>query len=130
MPNLICIIENMQTDNGSNIKWELLQLLKKEKAFWSYNPTDVNIDAISNEMLIAYTLRFLDLPEIDLLYKIFTPYQIKSAWKKFLVPEGDYLYTLNRFLAWYYFGAKKPDAYLKSLQTRHLNKLMNNEGNN
>ena len=120
----------MQTDNVSNIKWELLQLLKKEKAFWSYNPTNVNIDAISNEMLIAYTLRFLDLPEIDLLYKIFTPYQIKSAWKKFLVPEGDYLYTLNRFLAWYYFGAKKPDAYLKSLQTRHLNKLMNNEGNN
>lgn len=40
------------------------------------------------------------------------------------MPEGEYLYTLNRFFAWYYFKAKRPDAYLKSLQTRHLNAML------
>ena len=112
------------------IKGQLIIELQKENAFWSYQPSSISPDNLSDELLIAYTLRFLDLPEIELLYEIFSPKKIKSAWKKLLLPEGDYLYTLNRFLAWYYFGVKKPYAYLKSLQTRHLNKLLNNERSN
>lgn len=114
----------MRNEYASQIKNELFRQLKEEKAFWSYAPDSVNLESISDERLIAFTLRFLDLPEIDLLFKIFTTDKIKTAWKKFLVPEGEYLYTLNRFLAWYYFNAKNPDAYLKSLQTRCLNKLL------
>lgn len=105
------------------IKEKLIDSLKKEKAFWSYEQESINVDTINDEMLIGYVLRYLDLKEIDLLYSIYSPKKIKSAWCKILVPEGQYLHTLNRFLAWYYFDAKKPDAYLKSLQTRHLNKL-------
>ncbi len=74
--------------------------------------------------MIALTMRYLDLQEIKLLFRIFSYKKIKDAWKKILVPEGDYLYTLNRFFAWYYFKAKNPDSYLKSLQTRHLNALL------
>lgn len=122
-------------DRGSKekakmIKEQLIVELQKEKAFWSYLPISINPSTINDELLIAYTLRYLDLSEIELLYMIFTPRKIKLAWKKFLIPEGEYLYTLNRFLAWYYFGAKKPDAYIKSLQTRHLNKLLNHERSN
>lgn len=129
------LISNIMKDRGSKekadkIKGHLIRELKKENAFWSYQPMSINYATINDELLIAYTLRFLDLSEIDLLYRIFTPNQIKSAWKKFLVPEGEYLYTLNRFLAWYYFGAKKPDAYLKMLQTLHLNKLLKYERSN
>ena len=103
----------------------LLKKLKEENVFWSYNEESIIPDNIHDEQLIALTLRHLDLEEIKHLFTIFSFKKIKDAWKKNLVPEGDYLYTLNRFFAWYYFKAKNPDAYLKSLQTRHLNRLIN-----
>ncbi len=107
------------------IKKGLLQQLKEENAFWSYAPESVTIETIRDEQLIALTMRYLDLDEIKQLFSIFSFKKIKKAWKNLLVPEGNYLYTLNRFFAWYYFKAKNPDAYLKSLQTRHLNSLFN-----
>lgn len=111
-------------DKVNEVKRTLLSLLKEEKAFWSYAPESVDIDNIGDDQLIALTLRHLDLPEIKQLFSIFSFRKIKDAWKRLLVPEGEYLYTLNRFFAWYYFKAKNPDAYLKSLETRHLNKLL------
>ena len=33
------------------------------------------------------------------------------------------LETGHRFFAWYYFKAKKPDAYIKSMATHRLNKM-------
>lgn len=107
----------------SNIKRSLVKQLKEEHAFWSYRPESVDSDSVSDEQLITLTMRHLDLPEINQLFAIFSLRKIKDAWKRFLVPEGDYLYTLNRFFAWYYFKIKNPDAYLKGLQTRHLNQL-------
>lgn len=114
-------------EGENKIRRKLVEALKAENAFWSYQTSSVNVDSISDEILIAYTLRYLDLQEIDLLYKIFSSNKVKNAWKEHLVPEMKYLYVLNRFLAWYYFGAKNPDAYLKSLQTRHLKRLLHNE---
>ncbi len=110
-------------DKVYKIKSHLLGQLKAENAFWSYAPDNIAIDNLRDEQLIALTMRYLDLDDIRQLFSIFSFDQIKTAWKKLLVPEGEYLYTLNRFFAWYYFKAKKPDAYLKSLQTRHLNSL-------
>lgn len=107
------------------IRRRLLGQLKEEQAFWSYDPESVVPEAISDETLIALTLRYLDLPEIGKLFSIFSFQKIKNVWKRKLVPEGEYLYTLNRFFAWYYFKAKHPDSYLKSLQTRYLNGMLN-----
>lgn len=112
-------------DRINEIKRALLQQLMEENAFWSYAPESVTLDNIRDEQLIALTLRYLDLDEIKQLFSIFPFKKIKDAWKKLLVPEGEYLYTLNRFFAWYYFKAKNPDAYLKSLQTRHINAMFN-----
>lgn len=109
--------------NSVEIKRQLLDKLKEENALWSYDSTTVTAANIPDDQLIALTMRHLDLPEIKQLFLIYSSVKIKSAWKKLLVPEGDYLYTLNRFFAWYYFKAKRPDAYLKSLYTRHLNHL-------
>lgn len=106
------------------IKGTLLQQLKQENAFWSYPHESVSLDNLQDDQLIALTMRYLDLDQIKQLFSIFSFKKIKDAWKKLLVPEGEYLYTLNRFFAWYYFKAKNPDAYLKSLQTRHLNALL------
>ena len=108
----------------SAIKNRLLAELKRELAFWPYDQTTVSMDSMDDDRLIAMTLRYLDLPEISELFKIFPFRKVKSAWSRLLVPEGEYLYTLNRFFAWYYFKAKRPDAYLKSLETRHFNKIL------
>lgn len=110
-------------DKVLEIKNDLLEQLKKEHAFWSYNPDSINASDMDEDMLISMTMRYLDLQDIKRLFQIFPLKKIKNAWKRHLVPEGDFLYTLNRFFAWYYFNAKKPDSYLKSLQTRYLNSL-------
>lgn len=111
-------------DKITAIKGQLLELLKEENAFWSYDPESVTLENLHDEQLIAMTMRYLDLGEIKQLFRIFPFKKVKSAWQSLLVPEGEYLYTLNRFFAWYYFKAKNPDSYLKSLQTRHLNAML------
>ncbi len=105
------------------VKSMLVDKLKEEHAFWSYDQNSVSLATIDDADLIAMTMRYLDLPEIKQLFAIFSYKKIKDAWKNILVPEGSYLYTLNRFFAWYYFKAKNPDAYLKSLETRHMNRV-------
>ena len=91
------------------IKQELLSKLKQEHCFWSYN--EDSIKDIPDDMLIEKTLLY--------------PFKkIKQVWLDYLIPQEEYLYTLNRFFAWYYFKAKKPDAYIKSMATRHLNKIL------
>ena len=106
------------------IKNTLFMKLKEEYAFWSYDPDSIQLSKFGDDQLIALTMRYLDLPEIKMLFSIYSQKKIKEAWRNLLVPEGEYLYTLNRFFAWYYFKVKKPDKYLKALQTRHLNKIL------
>ncbi len=89
----------------------------------------MTLDNLPDDRLIALTMRYLDLDEIKDFFRIFSRRRIKDAWKRLLVPAGEYLYTLNRFFAWYYFKAKRPNAYLKSLQTRHLNSILNPKAN-
>lgn len=112
------------TTQISAIKSNLLSQLKEEKAFWSYESQSVDLSTLSDDQLIALTLRYLDIEEIRQLFKIFSFQKVKSAWKRLLIPEGAQLYNLNRFFAWFFFKAKKPDAYVKSLETRHFNRLM------
>lgn len=106
-------------DDG--IKQDLLAKLKQEHCFWSYDESSVQ--DIPDDMLIEKTLLYLDLKEINSLFRIFPFQKIKKVWLEHLVPQGEYLYTLNRFFAWYYFKAKNPDAYVKSMATRHFNKM-------
>lgn len=103
------------------VKQQLLAKLKQEHCFWSYNKD--SITDISDDMLIEKTLLHLDLEEINQLFSIYPFGKIKRVWLDCLVPQEEYLYTLNRFLAWYYFKAKKPDAYIKSMATRRFNRM-------
>lgn len=111
-------------DQVNKIKRGLFHKLKEENSFWSYDMSAVTLKNIGDDLLIALTMRYLDLEEIKSLFSIYSYRKIKDAWKRHLVPEGEYLYTINRFFAWYYFKAKNPDSYLKSLITRHQNKLI------
>ena len=107
---------------NNSIKQELLEKLKQEHCFWSYRQDSVR--DVPDDILIEKTLLHLDLKEIDLLFRADPFRKVKQVWLDCLVPQEEYLHTLNRFLAWYYFKAKRPDAYLKSMATRRLNRLL------
>lgn len=100
---------------------ELLAKLKAEHCFWSYDEN--SIKNVPDDILIEKTLVYLDIKDIDNLFLVFPFKQIKKVWLDNLVSQGEYLFTLNRFLAWYYFHAKHPDQYVKSMATRHYNKI-------
>lgn len=104
-----------------SMKSDLLGKLKQEHCFWSFNEESIN--DIPDDMLIEKTLLYLDLDEIDLLFQIYPYRKVKQVWLERLVPQEEYLYSLNRFLAWYYFKAKSPDVYIKSMATRYYNRM-------
>lgn len=103
-----------------NVKQELLAKLKQEHCFWSFSES--SIQEVSDEILIEQTLLHLDLEEINQLFLIYPYKKVKQVWLDYLIPQAEYLYTLNRFFAWFYFKAKRPDAYIKAMATRHFNK--------
>lgn len=105
----------------SPIKSELLTKLKQEHCFWSYAVE--NLSNIPDDILIEKTLLHLDLEEINQLFKIYSFKRVKRVWLDYLVPQEEYLYTLNRFFAWYYFKIKYPDRYIKSMTTRYYNRI-------
>lgn len=105
----------------SPIKNNLLTKLKQEHCFWSYAVE--NISDIPDDILIEKTLLHLDLEDIDQLFKIYSLRKIKRVWLDYLIPQEEYLHTLNRFFAWYYFNIKYPDRYIKSMTTRYYNRI-------
>lgn len=105
----------------SPIKNNLLAKLKQEHCFWSYAVE--NISDIPDDILIEKTLLHLDLEDIDQLFKIYSLRKIKRVWLDYLIPQEEYLHTLNRFFAWYYFKIKYPDRYIKSMTTRYYNRI-------
>lgn len=99
----------------------LIEKLREEKCFWSY-ATDFAESDVPDDIIIEKTLIYLDLDEIKALFELYGKQKVKRIWLERLVPQGDYLYTLNRFFAWFYFKAKHPDTYIKSMETRILNR--------
>ena len=99
----------------------LIKKLKDEHRFWSYESDSVN--DVPDDILIEKVLIYLDLDDIDKLFQLLPYEQIRKSWIDNLIPLGERYYSLNRFLALYYFNARKPGAYVKSMMTRHLNKL-------
>lgn len=71
----------------SAIKDSLLSALKAEHAFWSYNPDSINPQTLSDDQLIALTLRHLDLPEIRQLFNIFSYRKMNS-----LAPHTSFIF--------------------------------------
>lgn len=107
--------------SSAEIKNILSEQLKQEHCFWSVH--DPSANDIPDDVLIEKVLVYLDIPDIDKLFTIYSPRKVKSVWLHNLVPQEEYYHTLNRFIAWWYFGIKHPDTYLKKMVTRHLNRI-------
>ncbi len=104
-----------------DIKLHLEEKLHKANAFWSYEKDSCR--NLSDKDLIKYVLIHLDLDDIHLLFDIYPKKQVKMVWLDELVPQGDYLISMNLCFALLYFDIKKPLQYLKSMETRHFNKI-------
>lgn len=104
----------------ASIKQFLIEKLKQEHYLWSYDSDSIH--EMSDDMLIESVMLFLDIEEIDMLFRIFSYKKVKRAWIENVVAQGERYYNLNYFFAWYYFHAKCPRSYVKAMATRQLNK--------
>ena len=107
---------------SDKLKSELLRKLKDENCFWSYDLS--KMDNISDEALIEHVLLYLDIEDINQLFPLFGYKKVKRVWLDHVAPQGEMFRTYNILYAWYYFGVKRPEAYIKSIETRHINKRL------
>jgi hypothetical protein len=80
--------------------------------------------SISDESLIEYVLLYLDIKDIDQIFLLFGYKKVKRVWLDRVAPQGEMFRPYNILYAWYYFVAKRPEAYVKSIETRHMNRIM------
>lgn len=107
---------------NENARKRLFRKLKKENCFWSYDVSKMR--SISDESLIEYVLLYLDIKDIDQIFLLFGYKKVKRVWLDRVAPQGEMFRPYNILYAWYYFGAKRPEAYVKSIETRHMNRIM------
>lgn len=105
-----------------DIKSDLFRKLKKENCFWSYDVSKMK--SISDEALIEHVLMYLDIDDINKLFDVYGYKKVKRVWLDRVAHQGEMFRQFNILYAWYYFDAKRPEAYVKSLETRYLNRLM------
>jgi hypothetical protein len=104
-----------------DVRAYLFRKLKEENCFWSYDVSKM-VD-ISDEALIEHVLLYLDIDDINRLFPLFGYKKVKRVWLDRVAPQGEMFRQYNILYAWYYFGAKRPEAYVKSLETRHRERL-------
>ena len=105
-----------------DVRQQLFRKLKKENCFWSYDISKMK--SISDEALIEHVLLYLDIDDINRLFPLFGYKKVKRVWLDRVAPQGEMFRPFNILYAWYYFGSKRPEAYVKGIETRHMNKVM------
>ncbi len=98
----------------------LIEKLKKENVFWPYESGSVKNDDLSDDFLIEKTLIHLDISEINILFAILPKKEIRRVWEEKMLPQGEYLFNLNKFLAWFYFDIHNDDEYVRENAYKRL----------
>ena len=106
----------------AEIKSYLVDKLKQGNWLWSYDQS--SLKDIPDDVLIEFVMLYLDIDEINALFRIYPYEKVKRAWLENCVAQGERYYNLNTFLAWYYFRSKQPQRYVKAMTTRMLNKKL------
>ena len=106
---------------NNDVRRYLFRKLKAENCLWSYDLSKMK--SISDEALIEHVLMYLDIDDIDKLFPLFGYKKVKRVWLDRVAPQGAMFRWMNILYAWYYFGAKRPEAYVKSIETRYMNRI-------
>ena len=106
----------------SEIRSSLAAKLKAVSAFWSYKTMDES--ELSDEDIIENTILHLDMDEIEQLFLLYGHRKVMKTWKERLACQGDHLRDLNIMMAMYFFGIKKPEQYLRRIESDNLKKLL------
>ena len=108
------------SENRNKLRQSLFRKLKKENAFWSYDPESVTLRNCDDDTLIYKTLVHLDIKEINQLFIIYDEVKIREVWERELCIQGDFYRRLNKFLAYYCFNIDDPKKYIRNIERRHL----------
>ncbi len=103
------------------IREYFIKQLQKEHAFWNWNQDEIK--HINDDTIIEYSILYLDMEEIILLFDHFEKKRIKEIWLKKLVRQEPMYHNLNRLMALLFFGIKNPDRYLAVSKKKILKKL-------
>ena len=106
--------------NRNNIRRSLFRKLKRENAFWSYDPKSVTLRNCDDETMIYKTLVHLDIKEINQLFCIYDKSKVQDVWERELCIQGDFYRRLNKFLAYCYFDIDNPKEYIRKIERQHL----------
>lgn len=101
----------------SILKQHIAARLIDNKLFWSYGPVDAS--DIPDEILIEKALIYLDIDDIDNLFRIFSRKKIKEVWLKEVLNQDPYYHSMNILLAYLYFHVRKPEDYIKKHLRSH-----------
>ena len=115
----------MDNKKRYNVKRLLFRHLKKEHAFWSYDPASVSLARMGDDFLIEKVLYHLDWDDIMRLFAIYPKAQIKDVWKKRLCPLGDYFGNMNYLYAAVLFDVKNPKRYIRIQKNKFLKDKIN-----
>jgi len=107
-------------ENRNKVRQSLFRKLKRENAFWPYNPKSVTLRNCDDETLIYNTLIHLDIEEINQLFGIYDKAKIQKVWESELCIQGDFYRRLNKFLAYCYFNRADPKKYIRKMERKHI----------
>ncbi|MFN4298827.1 MAG: hypothetical protein ACK4EX_03740 [Thermaurantimonas sp.] len=91
-----------------------ISLLRQLGAFWSYAPSA----DIPDEVLIEEALRWGNVEELKILFKIFDTRKIKMVWREKMLPD-EQIYRHNFYLAIIFFNIKNPKRYISIFQKKY-----------
>ena len=111
--------------NEDNIKKMLFRQLKKEHAFWSYDPKSVKFAQMGDDFLIEKVLYHLDWEFIMQLFEIYPKSQVKRVWKNTLCPLGQYFGRMNVLYASVLFDIKNPERYIRNQRNKYIKNKIN-----
>ena len=108
--------------DSEQIHQNLLNKLHQEHAFWSYDP--MRMEEISEDVFIGNVLLYLDIDDINNLFKLYPKRKIQQIWKEKMLSQEPMYHGLNRLYAFLFFDIKNPDRYIRDFKRARYKSLI------
>ncbi len=108
--------------NKERLYHSLVKKLQREKAFWSYDQSDIM--QISDDVLISGVLLHLDIEDIKKLFKLYPKIRIQRVWKDTMLSQEPLYHGLNRLYSFLLFNIKNPDRYIREFRNKRYKRII------